>query len=93
MLDFSQIIRHNRSIKRKANPMSIVYERFTDRDLFYVAADGNYGGEDIIITSFDKFTQRQMDIFEALTDNDRFWYIQALMTGGDVSEFEDDFEL
>ena len=69
----------------------MAYERFTDRDMFYIASDGNWGGEDIIVTSFSEFTDEQIETLESLPDNDRFWYVHALLNGEDVSEFEDSF--
>jgi hypothetical protein len=71
----------------------MAYERFTDPDTFYISTDGNYGGGNVIIANYSDFTQQQMDIIDGLHDNDRFWYVQALMTGDDVSEFEDQFDL
>ena len=67
----------------------MAYTRFTDKDLMYVSTDGNYGGGDVIITSFSEFTEEQMDIIDSLGDYDRFWYIHGILNGEDVSEFEE----
>ena len=69
----------------------MAYERFTDPDMFYVAGDGNYGGEDIIIASYSDFTEEQMDIISSLPDHERLYYARAILLGEDLSEWEDDF--
>lgn len=64
------------------------YERFTR--FAYVACDGNYSqSEDIILFDFNQLSDEQWDILDALPDQDRFWYVYALLNGEDVSEFEE----
>lgn len=67
----------------------MAYTRFTDLDLLYVSTDGNYGGGDVIITSFNELSDEQIDILSSLPDQDRFWYVHAILNGEDVSEFEE----
>ena len=54
----------------------------------YVTADGNYGGDDILIFDRDALTEQQWEELGSQTDSDRIVYIQRILNGEDVSDME-----
>lgn len=66
----------------------MAYTQFGD-GVLWIAEDGSWGGSDIIITSFNDFTEEQLDTLDLLGDNDKFDYAMAVLNGQDTSEWED----
>jgi hypothetical protein len=50
----------------------MAYTMFDGKQLLWIAKDGSYGGGAVILTTFDEFTDEQMDILSTLPDNDKF---------------------
>ena len=55
----------------------------------YVSADGNYGGDDIVIIENGVLTDEQWDRLGEMNDSTRIDYVRAIIDGDDVSEYED----
>lgn len=47
----------------------------------YVTADGNYGGDDLLIFDRDALTEQQWEELGNLTDSDRIAYVQRILNG------------
>ena len=58
-------------------------------NVLYIAEDGNYGGGEIILTSWSEFTEEQLDTLDTLGDNDKFAYAFAVLNGKDTSEWDE----
>lgn len=54
----------------------------------WVANDGSYGHGAVITFAPDDLSDRQRDVYEDLSDNDKFLYLQALLNGDSTSEWE-----
>jgi|LauGreDrversion4_2_1035121.scaffolds.fasta_scaffold160800_2 hypothetical protein len=59
-------------------------------NLLYITADGNYGGDDILITSLSDFPEEYLEILGELPDYQRIKFAQAFLDGQDVSEWLED---
>ncbi len=55
----------------------------------YVTEDGNYGGDIVIVFDRDSLTEEQWDRLGEMSDSSRLPYVQAILNGEDVSEYED----
>lgn len=56
----------------------------------WVAEDGSYGGvQDIILFDSDALTDEQWETLDDLSDNDKFDYVQAIMSGEPLDEWEE----
>lgn len=56
----------------------------------WVDTDGSYGVSDIILFDYDDLTEKQWENLGSLGDNSRLEYVQAILNGHDLSEWEDD---
>lgn len=56
----------------------------------YVTADGNYGGDEVLVFDPNKLTDMQWEILTDLSDRDRLGYVQAILSGNEerVKELE-----
>jgi hypothetical protein len=54
----------------------------------YVTEDGNYGGDIVLVFEHDALTQEQWDRLGECSDYDRIKYVQAILNGDDLSEWE-----
>jgi hypothetical protein len=54
----------------------------------YVSEYGNYGGENIIVFDDDLLTPKQWEILGIVNDYDKIDYVQAIIDGRDLSEWE-----
>jgi hypothetical protein len=55
----------------------------------YVTADGNYGGDAIVVFERDSLTSQQWDNLGEMSDSSRIDYVRAILDGADLSEWED----
>jgi hypothetical protein len=63
---------------------------FELRYVSYVTADGTYGTGDIILMREDALTDEQYERMTDMRDNDRFDYVNAIMSGEPLDEWEED---
>lgn len=54
----------------------------------YVSRYGNWGTEDVLIFDDGELTDKQWELLDILPDSDKIKYVQALLDGEDVSEWE-----
>ena len=54
----------------------------------YVTADGNYGGDEILVFPHKLLTQKQWDILGECSDYERITYVKAILNGDDLEEWE-----
>jgi hypothetical protein len=54
----------------------------------WVETDGSYGFGDVITFDEDDLTQDQWDVLERLSDTDRIEYVQAIMAGEPLDDYE-----
>jgi hypothetical protein len=64
-------------------------KQFIGNNYGWVDADGSYGVGAIAVFNPDVLTDEQWELLSNLGDNSRFEYVQALLNGDDVSEWED----
>jgi hypothetical protein len=67
----------------------MAYELINGYQQLWIAEDGSYGGGAVMLTTFDDFSEEQMDILSTLPDNDKFDYAYAVLNGKDTSQWED----
>lgn len=58
----------------------------------YVSRHGNWGTEDVIIFDDAQLTTRQYEILDILTDSEKLPYVQAIIDGLDLSEWEEGYD-
>lgn len=56
----------------------------------YVSRHGNWGTEDVLVFDDGELTDKQWELLDILPDSDKMKYVQALLDGEDVSEWEDE---
>lgn len=56
----------------------------------YVSRYGNWGTEDVLIFDDGELTTKQWELLDILPDSEKIKYVQALLDGEDVSEWEDE---
>jgi hypothetical protein len=54
----------------------------------YVTADGNYGGDEVLVFPHKLLTEKQWDILGECSDYDRINYVKAILNGDDLEEWE-----
>jgi len=55
----------------------------------YVSYDGNYGAEaDLLVFDSNALTLQQWETLGELDDNSRYEYVEAVLAGKDLSEWE-----
>ena len=55
----------------------------------YVSYDGNYGAEaDVLVFDNNSLTLQQWEVLGEINDNSRYDYVQAVLAGKDLSEWE-----
>jgi hypothetical protein len=55
----------------------------------YVSYDGNYGAEaDLLVFDNDSLTPQQWETLGELDDNSRYEYVEAVLAGKSLSEWE-----
>ena len=55
----------------------------------YVSYDGNYGAEaDLLVFDSNDLTLQQWETLGELDDNSRYEYVEAVLAGKDLSEWE-----
>jgi len=54
----------------------------------YVSEYGNYGGESVLEFDSSELTAEQWETLSNLTDSDKLPYVEAILDGNDVSEWE-----
>ena len=59
-------------------------------NILYVTRDGNYGGDEIIITSMSDFPEEHLERLSDLNDNSRFKFAEAVLNGEDLSQWLDE---
>ena len=62
---------------------------FEYRYTTYVTADGTYGTGDIILMREGALTDQQWETLTEMRDNDRLDYVNAIMSGEPLDEWED----
>ena len=62
-------------------------KRYTNAS--WVETDGSYGTSDIILFDYDDLTEAQHDTLSNLSDRDRLDYVQAIMSGEPLHEWEE----
>jgi len=55
----------------------------------YVTADGNYGGDELIVFERDALTEKQWDLLGEFNDSSRIDYVHRILNGEDVSDMEE----
>jgi hypothetical protein len=56
----------------------------------YVSEHGNWGTEEVLVFDDGELTTKQWEFLDILPDSDKIKYVQALLDGEDVSEWEDE---
>jgi hypothetical protein len=56
----------------------------------YVSEHGNWGTEEVLVFDDGELTTKQWELLDILPDSDKIKYVQALLDGEDVSEWEDE---
>ena len=54
----------------------------------YITADGNYGGDEVLVFPHKALTEKQWDLLGECSDYDRIKYVKAILNGDDLSEWE-----
>lgn len=57
----------------------------------YVSEYGNYGVEDVVTFGEDLLTPHQWHVLSEISDMDKFEYVQNILEGNDVSEWEEPY--
>jgi hypothetical protein len=55
----------------------------------WITNDGSYGYGSVITFDADDLTPRQWDIYEDLDEDNKFFYLQAILNGDSTSDWED----
>lgn len=55
----------------------------------WVETDGSYGVSDVILFGPDDLTEKQWETLTNLSDGDRISYVEAIMKGEPLDEWED----
>lgn len=55
----------------------------------WVANDGSYGHGAVLTFEDGDLSERQMEVYEDLYDEEKFAYIQAILNGDPTDEWED----
>ena len=59
------------------------------KNVGYVSYDGNYGAEaDLLVFDSNALTLQQWETLGELDDNSRYEYVEAILAGKDLSEWE-----
>ena len=66
----------------------MAYDKFAPHAL-YVTRDGNWGGDDVIVTDINEFPEEYLAVLEDLPDYQKFPFFEAVLNGQDVSEWLD----
>lgn len=54
----------------------------------YVSTDGSYGTGNVMLFDENLFTEHNWDVLDSLPDAEKYYYVDALVHGRDVEEFE-----
>ena len=66
----------------------MAYNKFSITNL-YVSRDGNWGGDDIIVTDINEFPEEYFSVLEDLPTYEKFPFFEAVLNGQDVSKWLD----
>ncbi len=58
----------------------------------YVSKYGNWGAEDVVIFDDAKLSTAQWEILDMLPDSEKLNYVQAIIDGLDLSEWEEGWD-
>ena len=56
----------------------------------WVAADGSFGGGEIVLLDNYALTEKQLEVLSMLPDSDRIGYVKAIMSGLPLDSWEND---
>ncbi len=54
----------------------------------YVSNYGNWGQEEVIVFDSDALTEEQWEMLDELPDYEKMLYVEAVLTGDDLSKWE-----
>ena len=57
-------------------------------NMSYVSADGNYGGDEILVFPSDLLTEKHWEVVRTLHPSDRLAFIQTVINGDDATDWE-----
>lgn len=58
----------------------------------YVSKYGNWGAEDVLVFEDTELNGKQWDILDMLPDSEKWNYVQAIIDGLDLSEWEEGYD-
>ena len=60
------------------------------KNVSWVETDGSYGTSEVILFDYDDLTEEQHETLSNLSDRDRLDYVQAIMSGESLDEWEEE---